>query len=48
MSCSGEIVQEEDGLIQIKPGVLKQLKKAKYGVADHSTVTTQEGKIWGC
>ncbi len=38
MSCSGEIVQEEDGLIQIKPGVLQQLKKAKYGVADHSTV----------
>jgi tRNA wybutosine-synthesizing protein 1 len=38
MSCSGEIVQEENELIQIKPGVLKQLKKAKYGVADHSTV----------
>ncbi|MFQ5573319.1 MAG: 4-demethylwyosine synthase TYW1 [Nitrosopumilaceae archaeon] len=38
MSCSGEIVQEEDELIQIKPGVLQQLKKAKYGVADHSTV----------
>ena len=37
MSCSGEIVQEEE-LIQIKPGVLQQLKKAKYGVADHSTV----------
>ena len=38
MSCSGEIVQEENELIQIKPGVLQQLKKAKYGVADHSTV----------
>ena len=38
MSCSGEIVQEEEELIQIKPGVLQQLKKAKYGVADHSTV----------
>ncbi len=37
MSCSGEVVQEEE-LIQIKPGVLQQLKKAKYGVADHSTV----------
>ena len=37
MSCSGEIVQEDE-LIQIKPGVLQQLKKAKYGVADHSTV----------
>ena len=35
MSCSGETVEE---LIQIKPGVLQQLKKAKYGVADHSTV----------
>jgi tRNA wybutosine-synthesizing protein 1 len=38
MSCSGEIVQEENELIQIKPGVLQQLKKAKYGVSDHSTV----------
>ena len=37
MSCSGEIVQEDE-LIQIKPGVMRQLKKAKYGVADHSTV----------
>ena len=37
MSCSGEIVQEEE-LIQIKPGISQQLKKAKYGVADHSTV----------
>jgi tRNA wybutosine-synthesizing protein 1 len=38
MSCSGETIEEEDGLIQIKPGIVKQLKKAKYGVADHSTV----------
>lgn len=37
MSCSGETV-EEDQLIQIKPRVSEQLKKAKYGVADHSTV----------
>ena len=38
MSCSGEIVEEDDRLIQIKPAIVKQLKKAKYGVADHSTV----------
>jgi len=39
MSCSGETVEEEeDQLIQIKPGMLQALKKAKYGVADHSTV----------
>lgn len=38
MSCSGETIEQENELIQIKPGVLKQLKKAKYGVADHSTV----------
>ena len=37
MSCSGETV-EEDQLIQIKPRVSDQLKKAKYGIADHSTV----------
>ena len=37
MSCSGEIIDEER-LIQIKPGISQQLKKAKYGVADHSTV----------
>jgi tRNA wybutosine-synthesizing protein 1 len=37
MSCSGEII-EEDRLIQIKPSISKQLKKAKYGVSDHSTV----------
>jgi len=42
MSCSGEIVTtvaaEDEGLIQIKPAVAQQLKKAKYGVSDHSTV----------
>jgi len=38
MSCSGETVEVEDRLIQIKPGIIQQLKKAKYGVADHSTV----------
>lgn len=38
MSCSGESVEVEDQLIQIKPGMLQALKKAKYGVADHSTV----------
>jgi len=37
MSCSGEIV-EDDQLIQIKPRISQQLKKAKYGVSDHSTV----------
>lgn len=38
MSCSGETVENEDTLIQIKPGISQQLKKAKYGIADHSTV----------
>jgi len=38
MSCSGETVEEDEELIQIKPQVFQQLKKAKYGVADHSTV----------
>ncbi|MDI1494758.1 MAG: tRNA-modifying enzyme [Cenarchaeum symbiont of Oopsacas minuta] len=38
MSCSGEIVTENDQLLQIKPAITKQLKKAKYGIADHSTV----------
>ena len=35
MSCSGETVDE---LIQIRPAISEQLKKAKYGVSDHSTV----------
>ena len=39
MSCSGEIVAEND-LLQIKPAVTKKLKKAKYGIADHSTVVS--------
>ena len=37
MSCSGEAI-EEDQLIRIKPMISQQLKKAKYGVSDHSTV----------
>ncbi len=38
MSCSGETVEEENELIQIRPRIVQQLKKAKYGVSDHSTV----------
>jgi len=38
MSCSGEVVGLDDELIQIKPKIVQQLKKAKYGVSDHSTV----------
>jgi tRNA wybutosine-synthesizing protein 1 len=38
MSCSGETVDEEEQLLQIRPVITAQLKKAKYGVADHSTV----------
>lgn len=38
MSCSGETVEVNDEFIQIKPMILNQLKKAKYGVSDHSTV----------
>lgn len=38
MSCSGEVVEQDDRLVQIKPAVSEQLRKAKYGVADHSTV----------
>ena len=38
MSCSGEIQSSDDELIQIKPKIVQQLKKAKYGVSDHSTV----------
>ena len=37
MSCSGEFV-EQDNIIQIKSSIQQQLKKAKYGVSDHSTV----------
>ncbi|MDE1726183.1 MAG: 4-demethylwyosine synthase TYW1 [Thaumarchaeota archaeon] len=38
MSCSGETVETDNEFIQIKPVILNQLKKAKYGVSDHSTV----------
>ncbi|MCV0373834.1 MAG: 4-demethylwyosine synthase TYW1 [Nitrosarchaeum sp.] len=38
MSCSGETIESDDQLIQIRPAISEQLKKAKYGVADHSTV----------
>ena len=38
MSCSGEIVEKDEQLIQIKSNISQQLKKAKYVVADHSTV----------
>jgi tRNA wybutosine-synthesizing protein 1 len=38
MSCSGEVISSEDELIQIRPKIVQQLKKAKYGVSDHSTV----------
>ena len=38
MSCSGEVVEKEPELIQIRPSIVKQLKMAKYGVSDHSTV----------
>ncbi|MGI0092887.1 MAG: 4-demethylwyosine synthase TYW1, partial [Nitrosotalea sp.] len=38
MSCSGETVEIENEFIQIKPVILNQLKKAKYGIADHATV----------
>ena len=38
MSCSGETIEVDDRLIQIKPAISQQLKKAKYGISDHSTV----------
>ena len=38
MSCSGETYDREEELIRIRPAVMRQLKKAKYGVVDHSTV----------
>jgi tRNA wybutosine-synthesizing protein 1 len=38
MSCSGETIEANNEFIQIKPMILNQLKKAKYGVSDHSTV----------
>ncbi len=38
MSCSGEAVQSDNEIIQITPKLVSQLKKAKYGISDHSTV----------
>lgn len=38
MSCSGEFVEPENEIIQIKSSIQQQLKKAKYGIADHATV----------
>lgn len=38
MSCSGETIEYENDIIQIKPVILGQLTKAKYGISDHSTV----------
>src|SRR5579885_1902801 len=38
MSCSGETFEVDNEFIQIKPLILGQLKKAKYGVSDHATV----------
>jgi tRNA wybutosine-synthesizing protein 1 len=38
MSCSGEIIESGNELIQIKPKIVEQLKKARYGVSEHSTV----------
>jgi tRNA wybutosine-synthesizing protein 1 len=38
MSCSGETIESDNEIIQITPRIASQLKKAKYGVSDHSTV----------
>ena len=38
MSCSGETIESDNEILQIKPMILSQLKKAKYGVSDHATV----------
>ena len=38
MSCSGETVETDGEIIQIRPRIAQQLRKAKYGVSDHSTV----------
>ncbi len=38
MSCSGEVLEFNNDIIQIKPMITNQLKKAKYGVSDHGTV----------
>ena len=38
MSCSGETIENGNEFIQIQPLIQRQLKKAKYGIADHGTV----------
>ncbi len=38
MSCSGETLESDGEIIQITPRIVNQLKKARYGVSDHSTV----------
>ena len=38
MSCSGETIESDNEILQIKPMILSQLKKAKYGISDHATV----------
>ena len=38
MSRSGETIESDNEILQIKPMILSQLKKAKYGVSDHATV----------
>ncbi len=38
MSCSGETIESAEEFIQIKPMIMNQLKKAKYGISDHGTV----------
>jgi tRNA wybutosine-synthesizing protein 1 len=38
MSCSGEVKEPNNEFIQIKPMIMNQLKKAKYGISDHGTV----------
>ena len=38
MSCSGETVESDNEIIQIKSSISAQLKKAKYGISDHATV----------
>lgn len=38
MSCSGEVFDDDNELIQIKPSVTKLLRNAKYGTYGHATV----------
>jgi tRNA wybutosine-synthesizing protein 1 len=38
MSCSGETIESNNEFIQIKPVIMNQLKKAKYGISEHGTV----------